>query len=352
MKKNRKTNHSRKWLVWIFFFLMLFSLVIISLRFFNRPKNVPEDIPEPVQTVTPTQMVDSGNLTAVSPSSTEPETEKNAAQTAPTKPQEPELDEPVENAVEELPPLEAYTEESYSIVNDMVYTYQYQRADGIEAARELVEKLKETSPGLGSLWNDIMEYWFYVNDGLVIHTGVLPEGLPEDDSLCIVVLGFQLESDGSMAPELLGRCQVALDNAEKYPNSFIAVTGGGTASINTSATEAGVMADWFMDHGLDESRIIVEDSSMTTDQNAEFTCKILLDQYPQVHSLAIVSSDYHIPLGSLMFQEMSILYRHEYGSAPFTVVSNAAYATRGDDFFTDPHNQAPYVWFMAGPSYG
>ncbi|MBR1566798.1 MAG: hypothetical protein IJ649_08540, partial [Oscillospiraceae bacterium] len=132
-----------------------------------------------------------------------------------------------------------YTEESYNLVSDMVYAYADRQEASTDIIRPDLEQLNALDPALGSLWTKLMRTWSEVNSGLTLNPGVLPDGLPEDESLCIVVLGFQLESDGSMAPELLGRCETALKCAEKYPNALIAVTGGGTAWQNPSATEAG-----------------------------------------------------------------------------------------------------------------
>ncbi len=349
MSSTRKKKRDRRAQGWVLLVLLLVAAAAIALRVLGQPEPAP-----PAETAEPIQ---AAPAPAPSPESIPRPTETPAPQVTPQPTEAPTEATPEPTSEPVLFSVypderEGYTEYTYGLVNDMVYTYQYQRAEGIEAARALVGQLKEANPALGMLWENIMEYWFFTNEELEVNPGILPDGLPEDDSLCIVVLGFQLESDGSMAPELLGRCQVALECAQKYPKAFVAVTGGGTAAINTSATEAGVMAKWFLNQGLDENRLLVEDASMTTDQNAEFTCQILEEQAPQVTSLAIVSSDYHIPLGSLMFQEMAMLREYESGAAPYRVVSNAAYETKGDDFFNDPRNQAPYVWFLAGPSYG
>ena len=219
-------------------------------------------------------------------------------------------------------------------------------------ARPVAEKeLQEADPALGAAWTGIMDYWEYANMDMPINAA-LPDDLPQDDSLCLVLLGFQLLYDGDMAPELLGRCQVALAAAKKYPNAYIAVTGGGTAGKDRSITEAGVMADWLIAQGIAPERIIREDVSLTTDQNATNTCAILAALYPQVKQVAIISSDYHLPLGCLMFTEASLLYGYEHGAVPFTVVSNAAWATDGKTpGYSGMKNQASYVWVMADPKY-
>lgn len=251
-------------------------------------------------------------------------------------------------------PFEApkgYTEESYRLVSDMVYAYADRQEEAAEIIRSDLKQLDSLDPALGSLWGKIMDYWSYVNEDLEIHPGILPDGLPDDDSLCIVVLGFQLYPDGSMHEELRGRCETALRCAQKYPNALIALTGGGTAWQNPSATEAGVMADWLAEHGIDRDRMILENLSHTTADNAAFTCGILRSYYPQVSSLAVVSSDYHLPLGMLLFQEQAYLYEYETGTLPFSVISNAALDTEGRISPDSPMSQRLYLWSLADPKY-
>ena len=244
-----------------------------------------------------------------------------------------------------------YTEESYNLVSDMVYAYADRQEAAVDIIRSDLEQLNALDPALGSLWTKLMRTWSMVNSELTLNPGVLPDGLPEDESLCIVVLGFQLESDGSMAPELLGRCETALKCAEKYPNALIAVTGGGTAWQNPGATEAGVMAEWLISHGVAAERILKEDASRTTGDNAEFTCRLLVENHPEVKVLAIVSSDYHVPLGVLLFEEEALLYEYETGALPFSVVSNAAFDTGGRYSPDSPMMQKMWLWGLADPRY-
>ena len=248
-------------------------------------------------------------------------------------------------------PPRGYTEESYNLVSDMVYAYADRQEEAVDIIRADLEKLTALDPALGSLWTKLMRVWSEVNSGLTLNPGVLPDGLPEDGSLCIVVLGFQLESDGSMAPELLGRCETALKCAEKYPNALIAVTGGGTAWSNPNATEAGVMAEWLIAHGVTAERILKEDASRTTGDNAEFTCRLLVEQHPEVKALAVVSSDYHVPLGVLLFQEEALLHEYKTGTLPFSVISNAAWDSGGYTRPDSPMMQKMWLWGLADPRY-
>ena len=108
--------------------------------------------------------------------------------------------------------------------------------------------------------------------------------------------------------------------SEQYPNALIVCTGGGTAADDPTATEAGRMAEWLESQGVDPSRLIVEDHSLTTAQNAIYTFDIHTERYPQVRQIAIISSDYHIATGTLLFGAEAILRDSE-----IEVVSNAAW---------------------------
>ena len=201
-------------------------------------------------------------------------------------------------------------------------TYGSEAADRID---ELLGELSATDASAGVRWKNIIGIWTSDELGKPLNYGVLPDGLPDTDELCIVVLGFQLEPDGSMKDELVNRLTVALRCAEKYPRAYIVCTGGGTAEKNENATEAGEMAKWLEKKGVDKKRIIVEDTSITTAQNAIFTYDILTSLYPSVKKLAIVSSDYHIATGELLFKAEVILRANRPGNEKLKVISNAAW---------------------------
>lgn len=181
---------------------------------------------------------------------------------------------------------------------------------------EALSALASLDPSLGEKWTRIMDLW----EAPVTVNTKLPDGFPEDDSLCLVGLGFQLNPDGTMRDELVERLKVMLSASENYPNAIIVCTGGGTAADDPTATEAGRMAEWLEAQGVDPSRLIVEDHSLTTAQNAIYTFDILTERYPQVRQIAIISSDYHIATGTLLFGAEAILR-----DSDIEVVSNAAW---------------------------
>ena len=92
------------------------------------------------------------------------------------------------------------------------------------------------------------------------------------------------------------------------------------------------MGDWLKEHGLSEDRLIIENQSMTTAQNAEFSYKIILDKYTSINSIAIVSSSYHIAWGSLLFEAEFMKYALENNVPEIHVVSNCAYKTSNETY--------------------
>lgn len=222
-------------------------------------------------------------------------------------------------------PTSAPARASGEIIEELAVYYGSYGDESEERVAALLAELRAADPDKADRWTRVMELWKTANAGLSLNYDVLPDGLPDTDALCIVVLGFQLNADGSMREELIERLRVALKSAEKYPKAFVVCTGGGTASGDASATEAGRMADWLTENGLSPERVLVEDRSLTTAQNAVYTFELLRERCPQVTQLAIVSSDYHIATGTLLFGAEAILTAPKAGQETVSVVSNAAW---------------------------
>ncbi len=207
------------------------------------------------------------------------------------------------------------------IIYEMIRAYEKGAAPGDGKIETLLDELTAIDPDSACRWTKIMDAWSESGSDMTIHPSVLPDGLEDTGALCISVLGFQLNPDGSMQEELIGRLQAAKDSAEKYPHAYILCTGGGTASAST-VTEAETMAGWLIQNGIDKHRVLVESRSLTTTQNAMYCSALLREQCPEVTQAALVSSDYHLPWASILFQAQFILEEQD-----ITLVSNAAYPT-------------------------
>lgn len=195
------------------------------------------------------------------------------------------------------PQVDAYAQ-------SLIQYYLHYQEDAENVIWDIVNKMKLEDLQQADAWRNIMDDWSWINSAMPVYEGVLPDGLPQDDSLAIVVLGYALNEDGSMKEELVDRLVVALASALKYPNAWVVLTGGQTSEVK-GATEAGQMAAWLQNKGIDKSRLIQEKQSLSTTANAENVYKLLTSHYPQVDSIAVVTSDYHITWGCAMFTTVS-----------------------------------------------
>lgn len=211
-----------------------------------------------------------------------------------------------------------------TLANDLILYYRdYQEKAETDLGRVLSE-IKEIDENQYTMWKNIISYWHEVrSDGYV--TNGVPTGMPNDNSLVILVLGSGLNPDGSMNEELIGRLGVALEVADAYPNAYIAVTGGATASENPDATEGGEMAKWLKEKGVDEARLIVEEQAPDTVGNVNYVYNILKrDEYASINSICVVTGDYHVPRGLLLAYAKTQLGQLN-GDKPLNIVGNAGY---------------------------
>lgn len=81
----------------------------------------------------------------------------------------------------------------------------------------------------------------------------------------IVVLGYGLMPDGSVRDELVSRMGAAWLQAVAAPWSTVIVSGG---APHAGVTEAAAMRNWLVGRGIPASRIVVENRSGSTVQNA------------------------------------------------------------------------------------
>lgn len=236
----------------------------------------------------------------------------------------PKKEQQAEPTPEQKEPGQPVTKRSKrSIIDEMLAAYGAFGDISKNRVNTLLTELKEIDAADEERWERIVKLWQSIDETPVYYDR-LPDGLPDTDELCLVALGFQLDSDGGMLTELKERLKVLYKCANQYPNALIVCTGGGTALNNPEATEAGKMAEWLIAKGIAPERIIVEDKSLTTAQNAINTLALLHEKHPQVKQLAIISSDYHIPTGVLVFEAESMLHS-ESEEARVKVVSNAAW---------------------------
>lgn len=247
------------------------------------------------------------------------------------------------------PVVNAKTENVDHYISELISYYKNYQEDANTDIERLLNEISVIDSTLAKTWEKIMDYWSEVNSDGFTNVGEVPIGLPTDDSIAIVVLGFALNDDGTMKEELVGRLQTGLDIAKQYPHSYIVVTGGGTAKNNPNVTEGGLMGEWFIEQGLDKNRVIIENQAPNTVGNAENTYAILNEKYPNVDSVVLVTSDYHVPRGCLLYNSKFILEAFENKSQPIDIIANAGYST-GTSGYESISLQATGLASVAGGS--
>ncbi|MFS0750397.1 YdcF family protein [Oceanobacillus sp. 1P07AA] len=195
-------------------------------------------------------------------------------------------------------------------ISELIYYYGEEARTDVARTLDLMD---EEFPEDYTIWNAVIDRWDWIENEMEENLNVAPDGLPEDDTHVFVVLGFALDSNGEMEDELIGRLEVALNSAEKYPNSYVLVTGG---VEKNGWTEGDRMHDWLVDHGLSEDRIIVENESSNTVENASNSFEILYNNYDDIDSFSMITSQYHLKRSSIFYYTMSQLKAKELEKSP------------------------------------
>jgi uncharacterized SAM-binding protein YcdF (DUF218 family) len=126
----------------------------------------------------------------------------------------------------------------------------------------------------------------------------------------IVLLGGAVEAEDSRAigqlsvNEAADRVLATIRLAARYPDARIVISGGGGTVFGTGSAEAPVTAGFFTGIGIAPDRIIVEDRSRTTAENAAFT-RALVEPRPDERWL-LVTSAWHMPRAVGVFRQAGL----------------------------------------------
>lgn len=104
----------------------------------------------------------------------------------------------------------------------------------------------------------------------------------------IIVLGAQVREDGPSVV-LKYRLDAAVDYLNGNPDTICIVSGG--QGTNEPFSEAEGMAEYLLDKGIDEHRIVLEDKSTSTVENIQ-NSKILMEE--SYNGVGIVTNNFHV----------------------------------------------------------
>lgn len=154
-----------------------------------------------------------------------------------------------------------------------------------------VSKLRQT------LWHCAWAVFFLWLSTLLIFFGYLQytiqQNMTPQPAAAIIVLGSGIEN-GQPSPTLKQRLDVGAAYAKQYPEAILIMTGG--LEFREQMTEAEVMSTYLQkQHQIDQSRILLEDQSTSTEENLRNVQPLLkAHQISLNQPIVIATSDFHI----------------------------------------------------------
>ncbi|GAB2728612.1 YdcF family protein [Nocardia thraciensis] len=128
-----------------------------------------------------------------------------------------------------------------------------------------------------------------------------PLPTPRGPGTAIVVLGYGLEPDGHMRPELVQRLEAGFVQAVISPQSPVIVTGD---NPRAGVTEADAMARWLIERGIAAERIHVEPAAADTRENAANSA-VLMRAIGTGDAVLVTSAD-HMPRATGVFADAGV----------------------------------------------
>ena len=89
----------------------------------------------------------------------------------------------------------------------------------------------------------------------------------------LVVLGNRMNDDGTMTGLSVKRLNAAMRFAAAFGVDKI-ILSGGVANKKANRSEAAAMREYLVDNGVSEDKLICEDQSTTTEENAKYSVPI------------------------------------------------------------------------------
>lgn len=138
--------------------------------------------------------------------------------------------------------------------------------------------------------------------GVYIGKGSL--GNPQTHCGYLIVLGAGVNGT---VPSLSLRDRLVAAKAylDANPDTLCIVSGG--QGRGEAITEAQCMADWLTQHGIDKSRIILEDKATSTRENIAFSLDLIEEMTGvRPETAGIVSSEYHLFRAGLVAKQQGL----------------------------------------------
>ena len=84
---------------------------------------------------------------------------------------------------------QAAQESTDDLVRQLINYFHHYQEDARLDCELILEQIDAQDPELAATWVNILDFWSRVNGDMEFHSGVLPDGLPEDDNHSDIRLG-------------------------------------------------------------------------------------------------------------------------------------------------------------------
>ncbi len=142
---------------------------------------------------------------------------------------------------------------------------------------------------------------------MIVYAGLLGYQLWQEYSIpaprpaqAMIVLGAQVDPDGSPSRQLQFRLEAALGVYQKTPMPIIVC---GAKGENEPASEASVMRNWLVDKGVNPAHILLDESSFNTRENIRGAQSLLPAGTKDV---LIITSGYHLPRAMAIARDLGM----------------------------------------------
>ncbi len=138
-----------------------------------------------------------------------------------------------------------------------------------------------------------------LSDGLIGEVKFLePQELKDNTETAIIVLGDRPLDDTTPTVDMVYRALKGAELAKKFPKAILIMSGGATKGPTPEAQMMGLIA-W--SRGVDPLRIILEDKSQTTGENAQNTANIFGSK--NIRQVFIITEQSRLEEAVVIFQK-------------------------------------------------
>ena len=145
---------------------------------------------------------------------------------------------------------------------------------------------------------------FIIIEGIIWYDIIdsdLSKNVPNSDYIIVLGAGLEGSKPGNVLTE---RLNVALDYLNTHKDTKVICSGG--QGVSEDVPESVAMSNYFINHGINKSRILQDNKSMSTIQNLEFSKNILYGRGDAKDKVSVVTSSFNILRARIISDQIGI----------------------------------------------